>query len=120
MKIYFEDGQLLPKSMLPFKCDHIVDAADGYSDCENAFEWILYNDCRSVVYTNMITALCNKYAWNGDYGVFEIYMRCGKDKKFYMVQELTQRELRSAHNIMKLYMNGEFRKVWVNKSEAVD
>ena len=36
MKIYFEDGQLLPQSMLPFKFDHQIDASEGYSYCEDA------------------------------------------------------------------------------------
>ncbi len=108
MKIYFEDGQLLPKDMLPFKYDHKVDAAEGHSYCDDALEWIRYNDPCSVVYTNAIIALNNIYAWNEDYGVFEIYMRCGADKAFHMIDKLTQRELRYAHNIMKMYMNGEF------------
>ena len=112
MKIYFEDGQLLPKDMLPFKCNHTIDAGEGYSYCEDALEWLRYNDPCSVVYTNSIIALCNKYAWNIDYGVFEIYMRCGKDKAFHMIDKLTQRELREGHNIMKMYMANKFRKLW--------
>lgn len=109
MKIYFEDGQLLPQSMLPFKYDHKVDAADGYSFCDDALEYLRCNEPRCVVYTNMITALHNIYAWNRDYGVFEIYMRCGKDKTFHRIDELTQRELREGHNIMHMYMANEFR-----------
>ena len=112
MKIYFEDGELLPQYMLPFKYDHVVDAGDGYSFCEDAFEYLRLNDPMSVVYTNMITALDRSYAWNSDYGVFEIYMRCGEDKAFHRIDELTQRELREAHNIMKMYMANEFRKLY--------
>jgi hypothetical protein len=111
MKIYFEDGQLLPKDMLPFKCAHTIDAGEGYSYCDGALEWIRYNDPRSVVYTNTIIALHNIYAWNDDCGIFEVYMRCGKNRAFHRIDELTQRELRYAHNIMKMYMNGEFRKL---------
>ena len=30
MKVYFEDGQLLPQSMLPFKYNYKIDAANIY------------------------------------------------------------------------------------------
>jgi hypothetical protein len=109
MKIYFEDGRLLPQYKLPFKYDHKIDAGDGYSDCEYALDYLCANDPGSVVYTNTIIALHRQYAWNRDYGVFEIYMRCGEDKVFHRIDELTQRELREAHNIMSMYMANEFR-----------
>ena len=112
MKIYFEDGQLVPKDLLPFKCEHTIDAAEGYSYCNDALEWLQYNDSRSVVYTNSIVALSREYAWNRDYGCFEIYMRCKEDNAFHLIQELTQRELREAHNIMNMYMANEFRKLY--------
>lgn len=112
MKIYFEDGQLLPQDMLPFKCDHMIDAGEGYSYCENALDYILANDPCSVVYTNMLTALDREYAWNRDYGVFEIYMRCGEDRAWHRIDELTQRELREGHNIMKMYIANEFKNIW--------
>lgn len=112
MKIYFEDGQLLPQRILPFKYDHKIDAAEGYSFCEDALEYLRINEPDSVVYTNTIAALCHTYAWNEDCGVFEIYMRCGEDKAFHRIDELTQRELREPHNIMKMYMANEFRKLY--------
>lgn len=112
MKIYFEDGQLLKQSSLPFKYDHKIDAAEGYSYCDDALEYLRVNDSTSVVYTNTIVALNREYAWNRDYGVFEIYMRCGDDNAFHRIDELTQRELREAHNIMKMYMANEFRKLY--------
>ena len=112
MKIYFEDGQLLPQSMLPFKYDHKIDAGEGYSYCDDALEYLRVNDPCGVVYTNMISALYNRYAWNRDYGCFEIYMRCKEDNAFHLIQELTQRELREAHNIMKMYMANEFRTLY--------
>jgi hypothetical protein len=108
MKIYFEDGKLLPQDMLPFKYDHKIDAGEGYSYCEDALQYLRANEPRSVVYTNTITALCNIFAWNRDYGVFEIYMRCENDNAFHRIDKLTQRELREAHNIMKMYMANEF------------
>lgn len=112
MKIYFEDGQLVPQDMLPFKYDHAIDAGEGYSYCDDALEYLRVNEPRCTVYTNMITALHNIYAWNRDYGVFEIYMKCGKDKVWHRIDELTQRELREGHNIMKMYIANEFRNIW--------
>lgn len=109
MKIYFEDGHLLPPHLLPFKYDHAIDAAEGYSFCDDALEYLRVNEPTSVVYTNTLVALNHKYAWDKDHGVFEIYMRCGEDKAFHRIDELTQRELREAHNIMKMYMSNEFR-----------
>lgn len=111
MKIYFEDGQLLPQYMLSFQYDYKIDAGEGYSYCDDALEWIRVNAPQSIVYTNMITALHREYAWNDDCRVFEIYMRCGKDKTWHRIDELTPRELRQAHNIMHMYMANEFRKL---------
>lgn len=107
MKIYFEDGQLLPQSMLPFKYNHKVDASNGYSDCENALRWIKENDPESVVYTNQITALSNFYAWNKALKVPEIYMR-DDSKKFVRIDELAHGEIRCSQNVMAMYRAGVF------------
>lgn len=111
MKIFFEDGKLLDKDLLGFDCQFYIEAGDGYSFCEGALEIVRENFPSAVVYTNFLPALNNKYAWNDDLSVPEIYMRYEKDQKFYRIDKLTQRELRKAHNIMKLYMNFEFREL---------
>jgi hypothetical protein len=107
MKIYFEDGQLIPKSMLPFEYDHKVDAADGYSFCENAMWWLFKNDPNSVVYTNMVTALSNTFAWNEKEKAPEIYMR-NKNKEFTRIDKLAQGQIRYAQNVSAMYRAGVF------------
>ena len=109
MKIYFEDGQILPQSMLPFKYNHKIDAADGYSYCDDALYWICKNEPNSVVYTNALSALYNGYVWNEDLNVPELYIRPRANyKEFVRVDKLTNRELREGHNLMKMYMANEF------------
>jgi hypothetical protein len=112
MKIYFEDGQLLPQSMLPFKYHYKVDAYIGYSDCENALRWIKENDNDSVVYTNQITALSSFYAWNAELKTHEIYMR-NDSKEFVRIDELADRELRCAQNVMAMYRAGVFGNIHI-------
>jgi hypothetical protein len=107
MKIYFEDGQLIPQSMLPFKCDHAIDASEGYSYCENAMWWLLKNEPDSVVYTNMVTVLSNTFAWNEKEKAPEIYMR-NENKEFARIDKIARGQIRYAHNIMAMYRSGVF------------
>lgn len=108
MKIYFEDGRLKGAEDLPFKYDHKIDAGQGYSVCDYALEQLMVC-CRyqDVVYTNFVPALSNKYAWNPELKVSEIYIR-DKDGDFVLIDTLTEREIRQAHNIMHMYMANEF------------
>ena len=120
MKIYFEDGQLLPQSMLPFEFRHKVDASEGYSYCENALKWIRKNDPNSVVYTNMVTALSNFYAWNDKLDTPEIYMR-DNSKKFVRIDELYGGKIRRFQGVMNMYRSGVFGNIfWSDEDEALD
>lgn len=107
MKVYFEDGQLLPQSKLPFKYNYKIDAANGYSYCEIMLREIRKNDPKSVIYTNMITALSNFYAWNEELKVPEIYMR-DDSSKFIRIDKLAQGEIRRAQDVMAMYRAGVF------------
>lgn len=107
MKVYFEDGQLLPQSMLPFKYNYKIDAANGYSCCEVILRKIHENDPKSVIYTNTITALSNFYAWNEELKVPEIYMR-DDSSKFIRIDKLAQGKIRRAQNVMAMYRAGVF------------
>lgn len=107
MKIYFEDGQLIPRDMLPFQYDHKVDAGEGYSFCENAMWWLLKNDPNSVVYTNMVTVLSNTFAWNKNENVPEIYMR-NENKEFTRIDKLARGQIRYAQNVSAMYRSGVF------------
>lgn len=110
MKIYFENGRLLPQFMLPFKYDYHVDAADGYSCCENTLRSIKRICPESVVYTNMITALSNFYAWNEKLKTPEIYMR-NDSGKFVRIDELAHGKIRCSQNVMAMYRAGVFGNV---------
>lgn len=107
MKIYFEDGQLLPQSMLPFKYDHAIDAGEGYSYCENAMWWLRDHEPNSIVYTNMVTILSNTFAWNEKEKTPEIYMR-NENKEFTRIDKLACGQIRYAQNVSAMYRAGVF------------
>ena len=108
MKIYFEDGELLNTKNLSFNWDNCVDARYGYSQNIKVLDMFNEVNPKMVIYTNQITALDNIYAWNEELEVPEIYIRAGEYMAFTRIDELTNRELRRGHNIMKMYISGEF------------
>ena len=108
MKIYFEDGELRKSPINHFiDIDHIVEAKYGYYHNEKFLDAIKAQYPNDTVYTNQITALDNRYAWNAELKVPEVYIR-NKDGVFTRIDELTNRELREAHNLMKMYIANEF------------
>lgn len=108
MKIYFEDGKLKNcTNEIASQIDLIIDATYGYSYCECLLRKMMGLLEDAVVYTNVITALNNCYAWSNELLAPEIYIR-NKEGQFTRIDALTDRELREGHNIMKMYMNGEF------------
>lgn len=109
MKIYFEDGELVNSKYLPFN-DYYrkVDAKYGPKQNRSDLDEIKEYDCECCVYTNSLIALSNEYAWNEALSVPEIYIRAGEHMNFHRIDELTERELRFAHNICKMYLAGSF------------
>ena len=67
-----------------------------------------YCDCNNIVYTNSIFAFDNRYAWNRELGLPEIYIRKSRRGEFVNITSLTKRELREWHNLARLYIGGEF------------
>ena len=108
MKIYFEDGQLKPPTSLEIHVDLYIDACNGYSFCEDKFEVTKAFHCNKTIYTNSLVGLTSQYAWNENLGVHEIYMRDEETQEFTRIDNLTTRLLRQGHNIMKMFMAGEF------------
>ena len=111
MKIYFEDGRLkkdVLNGAIPHRIDLMLDATNGYSYCTNYLLKMSKDNYNAVVYTNEITALSNEYAWNEELEIPEVYIR-NKDGEFICIDDLTERKLREGHDIMRLYIGGEFR-----------
>ncbi|MBO5969891.1 MAG: hypothetical protein J6S14_15495 [Clostridia bacterium] len=108
MKIYFEDGPLGETADLPeLSCD-CISAEFGISN--NIEDLDYYKSARpsAVIYTNSIAAFDNRYAWNETLRAPEIYIRAGEHMTFTRIDKLTERELRQAHNLGKMYLAGEF------------
>ena len=108
MKIYFEDDQLISTIRLPVSPNYVIDAKMGYTNCEQMLEDIKDNQPSAVVYTNHFGAFSNKWAWNEELKVPEIYIRAGEHMIFTRIDALTERELRFAHNLEKMYIAGSF------------
>ena len=106
MKIYFEDGTLKCHSELNFQYSALVNADDGVSSNLERLDKMLQDRQNSVIYTNSILAFSNKYAWNDELKVPEIYIRTGRS--FTRIDKLTDREIRESHNLMKMYLAGVF------------
>ena len=108
MKIYFEDGKLRNLNQLPSLIDYEVDAKNGISANINFLDELNQEEEDITIYTNSIFAFSNRYAWNENLKVPEIYIRAGEHMVFTRIDKLTTRELREGHNLAKMYVSGEF------------
>lgn len=108
MKIYFEDGLLVNLQDVPADLIIKIDATEGPRDNQYKLECAKEYHPDAVIYTNSLIALANEYAWNEELEVPEIYIRAGEYRWFHRIDELTERELRFAHNICKMYLAGSF------------
>lgn len=108
MKIYFEDGELRHYTQIIFEPDLVIQANLGVSQNIDMLDWYIKHKPDIIVYTNSILALNNKYAWNKELKLPEIYIRAGKHMVFTRIDKLTNRELKQGHNLAKMYIAGEF------------
>lgn len=108
MKIYFEDGTLKNLNQLPSLIDYEVDAKNGISANINFLDELNQEKEDITIYTNSIFAFNNRYAWNENLKVPEIYIRAGEHMVFTRIDKLTNRELKESHNLAKMYIGGEF------------
>ena len=111
MKIFFEDGNLSDYAATRIETIfnervQVLDAAHGVTDTKEYLDCFNSGNPNMVIYTNSILALDNKYAWNGELGVPEVYLR--DDGLWTRIDDFTDRELRESHNLAKLYLAGEF------------
>lgn len=112
MKIYFEDGPLEDIVFIGNTENPIwitpVNGKYGPECNIQALERCKKYKPDCAIYTNSIFAFSNKYAWNGKLKVPEIYIRAGVDEEWTRIDKLTNKELRKAHNLAKMYIDGAF------------
>ena len=123
MKIIFEDGKLNANIVERHGSKYaIIDAANGVSYCKQCLDSAMADHQTTYVYTNSILALDNKYVWNDDLNVPELFIRVSVDYAmkfkwthkynftycYERIDKLTDRRLKESHNLMKLYLAGEF------------
>lgn len=114
MKILFYDGDIhwwsIPRSLPSnFFNYNRVDALWGYSDNIKTLD--LYRKTLgedTIILTNSIIALDHRYGWNEKENHTDIYFYVESKHDFIRCDELTEREIREGHNIMKMFMNGAF------------
>lgn len=105
MKIYFEDGKLRYINNLSSVMS--VNAMAGPTSCIEFLDHLKKKHPNCVIYTNSIFAFSNKYAWNSERKVPEIYIRDENDQ-WTRIDELTDRVLKRSHNLARMYIAGEF------------
>ena len=110
MIVYFENGSITNEALYSSNGEEIikVDAGMGYNHCRRRLRYIDENyPFDTAVYTNSLDAFSNCWCWDEDKKIPMIYVR-NENNDWVLINELTTRELRRAHNLEKLYVNGEF------------
>lgn len=110
MKIFFEDGELMKCVQEDIGATHRVDAKYGFKQNQQALDTYneYYKDAPVAIYTNSLVALSNEYCWNKDLKIPELYIRPGVGRAFVRIDLLTNRELREAYNLRRMYMANAF------------
>lgn len=92
-------------------CGYVIGAGDGVEANVTLMEKLWKDSARWNVLTNQIVLLDNKYCWDETFAVPErAYIFEPMQEKFYHIQELTDKEIRECHNIMRMYLNGGLNK----------
>lgn len=110
MKILFYDGSIRRFSRpTNIKYHFPIDASNGYSNnLEDLQSLIKDFNGDPIVLTNSLVALDHRYGWNTKENHTDIYFYVESKHDFVRCDKLTDREIREGHNIMKMFMNGEF------------
>lgn len=108
MKIYFEDGQLHNTIPKEYGEETVrIDAANGPTVCINELGFYTRHKPNCSIYTNYLGAMSFDYSWNKEENKCDCYIR-NKNNDWTNLQDLTNRQLRFARNIPKMYLAGEF------------
>lgn len=110
MKVYFVDGNIMFMDNMPGVAADKIDAVNGYSKSLDVVEGIrkFYPDDNFNIVTNCPWFLSNDYTWNAELKRPEIYLWVEKEKTWKNITELTERDIKFAHNIEKMWRAGEF------------
>ena len=114
--IYFVDGEFIDVYWLAVlglsKQDNIpyeiIDATQGVTQNLTRIKEIQNYPFAERVITNSILLLNNDYGWNDESSTCEVYIYDHCSKEFINVQNLTDKEIRKAHNLAKMYVAGSF------------
>ena len=110
MKILFYDGDIRWWSRpTSFSDYNKLNALGGYTN--NIEELDAYMEKLgkdTTILTNSIVALDHRYGWNEKENHTDIYFYVESKHDFVRCDELTEKEIRKEHNIMKMFMNGVF------------
>lgn len=111
MIIYFEDGSITDDSVYSGVTGEElikINAGSGLSANYNKLVAIEKERAFNTrVYTNSIVALSNRWCWDEENKIPQLYIR-NSVGKWENITHFTNREIRYAHNLEKMYMNGEF------------
>lgn len=92
-------------------CGYVIGAGDGVEANVTLMEKLCKDSARWNVLTNQIVLLDHKYCWDEAFAIPErAYIFEPMQEKFYHIQELTDKEIRECHNIMRMYLNGGLNK----------
>ena len=106
MILYFEDGPLYETKVF---YDVYIDASDGFSSCRRRFENVSKTYEKNVrVYTNSLYGFSNYFCWDEEKKMPMIYIRDKEGKWINICDTCYGREIRYAHNLEKMYLNGCF------------
>lgn len=85
----------------------VIDANYGFTNCKEIIDTIKSYPYECMVLTNQIGILSHEYGWREDLSEHErIFLFI--DGNFINIQNLTDKELRKAHNIEKMYIANAF------------
>lgn len=108
MIIFFEDGSINNSLLIDGKEVFKIDAAFGVTINYNMLLAIDKEmDFDTRVYTNSIIALSNRWCWDEQSEVPQVYIR-NADHKWEHITHFTNRQLKQGHNLEKMYRSGEF------------
>lgn len=110
MVVYFEDGSITNTAVFDENDNELikVDAGMGYSYCRRQLRYIKDNyPFDTKVYTNSLDAFSNFWCWDDEKKMPMIHIR-DRSGQWRLISDMTDKELRMAHNLEKLYVNGIF------------